>query len=292
MIRSVCRALISLAILGSGLRTGAKDIPLTVDSQRVLRNDADRWIGININYVRDHDANHPQGRKLDDALKDLGVRWLRYPGGEKSNWYLWSNPPYERPEPVSLGNYVKYAGRRMDFDEYIACARAVGAEPYVVVGYNQQRTKEQWLENAVSWVRYSNQVRKYGVKYWEIGNEIWRGAERIAGLAADVPTHLAEVLDDMHAKHRFLAQSLGGRCDLQSLVEVGTKILGCLDPDRHSHQTLGHCRALELGLRHTVVRRPVRRGDQGFDPTEIVPITELLVVSITETLPLKDSWAT
>ena len=31
----------------------------------------------------------------------------------------------------------------------------------------------------------------------EIGNELWRGAERIAGLATDVPTHLAEVLDDL-----------------------------------------------------------------------------------------------
>jgi ubiquinone biosynthesis protein len=31
----------------------------------------------------------------------------------------------------------------------------------------------------------------------EIGNELWRSAERIAGLATDVPTHLAEVLDDL-----------------------------------------------------------------------------------------------
>ena len=187
MIRTVCRALFPLAILGSGLHAGARDILLTVDSQRVLRNDADRWIGININYVRDHDANHPRGGKLDHALKDLGVRWLRYPGGEKSNWYLWSNPPYERPEPVSLGNYAKFVGRRMDFDEYIACARAVGAEPYVVVGYNQQRTREQWLENAVSWVGYSNRVRKYGVKYWEIGNENWNNrANDPAGMAGIV----------------------------------------------------------------------------------------------------------
>jgi ubiquinone biosynthesis protein len=31
----------------------------------------------------------------------------------------------------------------------------------------------------------------------EIGNEIWRGAERLAGLATDVPSHLVEVLDDL-----------------------------------------------------------------------------------------------
>lgn len=173
MIRFMYRIVIPLALLSSGLHAAAKDILISVDSEHVLRNGADRWLGININYVRDHDANHPQGRKLDHALKDLGVRWLRYPGGEKSNWYLWSNPPYERPEPVSLGNYVKFAGKRLDFDEFIASARAVGAEPYVVVGYNQTRTKEQWIENAVTWVKYSNLVRKYGVKYWDIGNENW-----------------------------------------------------------------------------------------------------------------------
>lgn len=33
MIRTVCRALIPLAILSSGLHAGAKDILLTVDSQ-------------------------------------------------------------------------------------------------------------------------------------------------------------------------------------------------------------------------------------------------------------------
>jgi hypothetical protein len=28
------------------------------------------------------------------------------------------------------------------------------------------------METAVAWVRYSNKVKGYGVKYWEIGNEI------------------------------------------------------------------------------------------------------------------------
>jgi hypothetical protein len=186
VIRFACPVLIAFALVGSGL-PAAKDIVLTVDSERVLRDGADRFIGININYVRDNDANRPQARKLDSALKDLGVRWLRYPGGEKSNWYLWSNPPYEHPEPVSLGTYTRYAGKRMDFDQYIACARAVGAEPYVVVGYNQTRTREQWIENAVTWVKYANLVRKYGVRYWEIGNENWNNrANNAAGMAGVV----------------------------------------------------------------------------------------------------------
>ena len=29
------------------------------------------------------------------------------------------------------------------------------------------------MEFAAAWVRYANKVKKYGVKYWEIGNENW-----------------------------------------------------------------------------------------------------------------------
>ena len=31
----------------------------------------------------------------------------------------------------------------------------------------------------------------------QLGNELWRGAERLVGLATDVPAHLAEVLDEL-----------------------------------------------------------------------------------------------
>ena len=74
----------------------------------------------------------------------------------------------------------------MDFDEYIAHCRAVGAEPYVVVGYDiEKRTgpdpKAQWIESAAAWVHYANVVKKYGVRYWEIGNENWNNHKADAG---------------------------------------------------------------------------------------------------------------
>ena len=149
------------------------------------------FVGVNLNYIRDADANRPVGaRPLDAALKDMGARWLRYPGGEKSDFYLWAQPPYDRPHPVSLGYYGTVAGQRMDFDEYIAHCRAVHAEPYVVAGYDTEkrtgRTEAQWIESAAAWVRYANVKKKYGVRYWEIGNENWNNGkgtpEEMAGI--------------------------------------------------------------------------------------------------------------
>ncbi|BCM92617.1 intracellular exo-alpha-(1-_5)-L-arabinofuranosidase [Abditibacteriota bacterium] len=149
----------------------------TVHTNQVLREGANRFAGINLDYLRDSDANRPTAKPLQNALQEMGARFLRYPGGEKSDFLLWSNPPYDKPVPTALGWYGTVPGEKLDFDRYVAIAHSVGAEPYVVVGCDSLertgRTKEQWLENAVTWVKYANITKKYGIKYWEIGNENW-----------------------------------------------------------------------------------------------------------------------
>ena len=168
-------ALFAIACLATALPVSAQTV-LHVNADKILRSGADQVVGVNLNYLRDADANRPDARPLSSALQEIGARWLRYPGGEKSDFHLWSAPPYVKPAPLALGWYEKVPGARLNFDEYIALARQVGARPYVVVGYDNfertGRTRAQWLENAVSWVRY-NQAHHCGVRYWEIGNENW-----------------------------------------------------------------------------------------------------------------------
>ena len=180
----------------------AQPLTLTVETGQILRHDADRVVGIDLNYLRDSDANRPLARPLNVALKDMGVRWLRYPGGGKSDFHLWSVPPYDKPHPVSLGWYATVPGVRLDFDRYVAACRSVGAEPYVVVGYSTEKasgkTKAQWLENAATWVRYANVQKKYGVHYWEIGNENWNSGkgtpEELAGVVTEF-SHAMKTVD-------------------------------------------------------------------------------------------------
>ncbi len=198
---------ISLGVVGSVFLTqcgalwaaaATAPVVLTVDANRVLRSGANRVVGINVNYLRDADANRPQARPLKDALSDLGVRWLRYPGGEKSDFHLWSQPPYEKSNPTSLGWYKTVEGVRLDFDQYVSVARTVGAEPYVVVGYDTEKrtglTKEKWIENAVSWVRYANLVKKYDIKYWEIGNENWHNGTAKPAEMADIVVEFSRAM--------------------------------------------------------------------------------------------------
>ena len=192
-LMTVVAMLTTAAVLGTAQGGAAQSLALTVDTAHVLRQGADHFVGVNLNYIRDSDANRPQARPLTDALREMGARWLRYPGGEKSDYCLWAQPPYKTPHPVSLGWYATVAGARMDFDQYMTTARAVGAEPYIVVGYETEkktgRTEAQWVESAAAWVKYANRVKKYGVKYWEIGNENWNNGK-------GTPEELARIVTD------------------------------------------------------------------------------------------------
>jgi hypothetical protein len=63
---------------------------------------------------------------------------------------------------------------QMDFDEFMAWLRPIGAAPICVVNLESGFLRgdvEAGIKEAAAWVRYANVTKKYGVKYWEIGNE-------------------------------------------------------------------------------------------------------------------------
>jgi hypothetical protein len=135
------------------------------------------------------------GQTLEEALKYMGVKYLRYPGGEKSDLYLFGLPPYEKAQPAlaRTGGLADYPGvitddgrlvyDPLDFDEYMAICRSLDAEPVVVVAADcyllnvhkgeKLSSREDLIRNATEWVRYANIKKKYGVRYWMIGNESW-----------------------------------------------------------------------------------------------------------------------
>ncbi|HEY6082131.1 MAG TPA: hypothetical protein VIU45_01660, partial [Chitinophagaceae bacterium] len=156
-------------------------------------------IGINLDYFMDGGRYpHPQ-HSVEDALKAMGVRYLRYPGGEKSDLNLFSVPPYDKSQPTLartgkgavddyteiLKDYKSFKYDVLDFDEYMALCRQLHAVPVVVVPADcylkkyppgcTWTSRADLLRNAVEWVRYANIKKKYGVKYWMIGNESWNG---------------------------------------------------------------------------------------------------------------------
>lgn len=163
----------------------------------VLSDVSHHPVGINVDYFTDDDNYLKPARGTADALKAMGVKYLRYPGGNKSDFYFFSVPPYDKSIPTlartgkgavggrhrMLKDYSGFAVDVLDFDEFVAMCRKVGAEPVVTVAADEYlvdypegcswASREQLIEHAVEWVRYANIKMEYGVRYWMIGNESW-----------------------------------------------------------------------------------------------------------------------
>ncbi|MDA3960729.1 MAG: hypothetical protein PF961_08055 [Planctomycetota bacterium] len=156
-------------------------------------------LGINLNYLTDHDAQRPSGsQSLSEALGQLGAGCLRYPGGEKAELTLWSVPPYTAPTPqlARTGPHEWPASDKrlfahhdgswhadrppLDTDAAWLLAQSNKADLVLVLPFDsaykapgQDGTApsvEQLLTNAVTWVRHCRE-HDIRVALWEIGNE-------------------------------------------------------------------------------------------------------------------------
>src|SRR5688572_23259956 len=73
---------------------------LSVDVKRKLKALHGFENGINMNYLMDGTYFHPRGiSKTITGLKNMRVKMLRYPGGEKSDNHLWSVSPFTSASP-------------------------------------------------------------------------------------------------------------------------------------------------------------------------------------------------
>jgi len=143
-------------------------------------------------WLMDSDIERPRKTSFTDAMKAMGVKYIRFPYGHLADNYLWdadgdwgntltpkiastSQAPASWDWAVneSTGAFIK----DMDFDEYVSICNKVGAEPMVVVNilsykYNNGPTYQQLKESAIEWVRYANVTKGYNIKRWAIGNEV------------------------------------------------------------------------------------------------------------------------
>ena len=75
---------------------------ITVDAATIVNDTARRPIGINTSYLMDADRGRGfvPPRTTQAAIQEMGLRFLRYPGGEESDSYLWSVAPWTGPRPT------------------------------------------------------------------------------------------------------------------------------------------------------------------------------------------------
>ena len=113
-------------------------------------------------------------------VNELGVQTLRYPGGSTSDNYHWMT---NLPDDPSWGGTVPSA----HFDAFMSLVGSAGSQAMITVNYGSGTEQE-----AADWVRYANKGgphysgpvptysptastrgHNYGIKYWEVGNELY-----------------------------------------------------------------------------------------------------------------------
>jgi alpha-N-arabinofuranosidase len=197
--RAVVAALLAALVLLPAVHAQAPPVP-----EARIKLDRDRTVGEVDPLLFGNFAEHlgrmiyggiyEEGSPLSDAngfrkdvlqaVKDLHVTILRWPGGNFCSGYNWKDgigPKDQRPARLELA-WNDVETNRFGTDEFLRYAAAIGAEPYICVnlGLGTIDDARHWVEytNGTKSTSWANERRKNGraepwnVKVWALGNEI------------------------------------------------------------------------------------------------------------------------
>ncbi len=127
------------------------------------------------------------GFRIDvlEALKELEIPVLRWPGGCFADNYHWIDgigPREERPRRNNIW-WKQPENNAFGTDEFMRLCKYIGSEPYLAINVGSGSVQEamDWLEycNSKHNTEFANLRMKYGslapynVVYWGVGNENW-----------------------------------------------------------------------------------------------------------------------
>jgi hypothetical protein len=112
---------------------------------------------------------------LQPLLQAAGIDLLRYGGGSYADYYDWQTNsniqnclPYDTTASFVVTSTGCATSDSLDFDQFSAQAKAIGAGSFVTVNYGSGTPSE-----AAAWVTHSLTTPADGVAFWEVGNETY-----------------------------------------------------------------------------------------------------------------------
>lgn len=196
------------------------------DSDGDLRITFDECGALTVGAVSLMPADHFRGMRRDviDKLKEMGIKMLRWPGGNFAGEYCWGDgllpvdmrAPLEsysglETQPHSMG----YDYHEIDTDDFIALCREVGAEPFITINptWNKPGENAAWVEycNGSAETKYGamraerGYEEPYNVQFWSLGNEFGYGHMEgdntpygYSAVASENATHMLNVSDRLN----------------------------------------------------------------------------------------------
>lgn len=150
---------------GPRSQTGNSAAVVTVRADQPIAALRPNAIGVNT-PIWNPNLVHPA---VSGLIRQAGLRRLVFNGGPVSDLYHWADGSVS-PDPDPADHPFDYSTLRpqFDFDQFAAVARSAQADMLVHVNYGTGTPAE-----AAGWVRYANLVKRYGVRDWEIGEEVY-----------------------------------------------------------------------------------------------------------------------
>lgn len=147
-------------------------VQVKIDASQVLQSVTPYQFGNNVAWW------DGKGWLLDpdriEKAKEAGIRFWRFPGGNASDEYHWDNKYDRPPQKVNDPGHMN-AAWAVSTDDFIEFCRQTGSEAIVTANYAAARYADvpYAADLAARWVKYFNIDKKFKVRYWEIGNEMY-----------------------------------------------------------------------------------------------------------------------
>ena len=129
-----------------------------------------------------------------DAMKEIGIKLLRWPGGNFAGEYNWFDGLLPVDERAPFGSFLHLETQahtlgcdfhEINTDDFIALCRMIGAEPFITINlaWNSPEENAAWVEycNGDSNTEYGRlraergHPEPYNVMLWSLGNEFGYG---------------------------------------------------------------------------------------------------------------------
>ena len=188
-------------------------------------------------------------------MREMGIKILRWPGGNFAGEYNWfdgllpadERSPLRSYEPIETQPHsMGFDYHEINTDDFVALCREIGAEPFITINPTWCTAEEN-----AAWVEYCNgdetttygRIRAerghkepYNVKYWSLGNEFGYGhmegdntAKGYARLARDQAEKMLEVCPDLilcssgpHPNKEWVEESAKPLSDIVEYVSIHT----------------------------------------------------------------------
>ena len=195
------------------------------------------------------DNFHGMRRDVIAQMKEIGMKLLRWPGGNFAGEYNWKDGLLPRDERAPFQSFLwletqphtlGYDFHEINTDDFIALCREIDAEPFITINptWNTPLESAQWVEycNGDASTPYGalraerGHKEPYHVQFWSLGNEFGYGHMEGANTPYDYSNTVMPHADKMLEISPKITLCSSGPYPHGEWINHAAKVLGKVSP--------------------------------------------------------------